>query len=75
MSEQPNYAVQAYVECEDGCYKPIRDYSYEVRQLEEARSRLASIEADEINDDAVSNSLITLLGNLNTRITNLEDNN
>ena len=34
-----------------------------------ALSRLASIESDEVNDDAVDNSLITLVGSLSSQIT------
>ena len=34
-----------------------------------ALSRIASIESDEVNDDAVDNSLITLVGNLSSQIT------
>ena len=34
-----------------------------------ALSRIASIESDEVNDDAVDNSLITLVGSLSSQIT------
>jgi len=78
LTEQPTGPVLAYVPKGDE-YIPVPDQSAKIASLtsslSEARSRLASIEADEVNDDAVSNSLITLLGNLNARISNLEGNN
>ena len=38
-------------------------------QIEGALSRISTIESDEINDDAVDNSLITLVGSLSSQIT------
>ena len=37
--------------------------------IDGALSRIASIESDEVNDDAVDNSLITLVGSLSSQIT------
>ena len=36
--------------------------------IDGALSRIASIESDEVNDDAVDNSLITLVGSLSSQI-------
>ena len=38
-------------------------------QIAGALSRIASIEADEVNDDAVDSALITLVGSLNSQVT------
>ena len=40
-----------------------------------AQARLDAIEANEITDDAVDTSLITLIGNINDRLTVLEGGN
>ena len=68
LTEQPDYPVEGYVKQGDA-YKPLRDYTAEVETL---LSRLSSIEADEINDDATDTALLTLLANLTQRVTNLE---
>ncbi len=36
------------------------------------QARIDALEANEVSDDAVANSLITLLGSLNSRVTVLE---
>ena len=43
--------------------------------VEEARTRLAALELNEISDDAVDTALITLIGNINDRLTALEATN
>jgi hypothetical protein len=42
--------------------------------VEEARTRLAALELNEVSDDAVDTALITLIGNINDRLTVLESN-
>jgi len=42
--------------------------------VEEARARLAALELNEVSDDAVDTALITLIGNINDRLTVLENN-
>ena len=42
--------------------------------VEEARTRLAALELNEVSDDAVDTALITLIGNINDRLTALENN-
>lgn len=74
LTEQPDYPVLAYVLKGDK-YRPLRDYSPEMNELAEARSRLASLEADEINDDATDSALLTLIANLTQRVTDLEQSN
>jgi hypothetical protein len=49
-------------------------YTYYKERVEVLETRLSSIEANEITDDAVDTALITLIGNLNDRITALEGN-
>ena len=44
-------------------------------RIEEALTRLDAIEANEITDDAVDTALITLIGNINDRLTVLEGGN
>ena len=43
--------------------------------IADARSRLASLESDEVNDDAVDSALLTLISSINTRLTALESAN
>jgi hypothetical protein len=43
--------------------------------IEEARTRLAALELNEVSDDAVDTALITLIGNINDRLTVLEESN
>jgi hypothetical protein len=43
--------------------------------VEEARTRLAALELNEVSDDAVDTALITLIGNINDRLTVLEEGN
>ena len=38
------------------------------KQIAGALSRIASIESDEVNDDAVDSALITLVGSLNSQV-------
>ena len=44
-------------------------------RIQEALTRLDAIEANEITDDAVDTALITLIGNINDRLTVLEGGN
>ena len=72
LTEQPTYSVDIFVK-EGQAYKPVRNYTGELNRanitIDGLRSRLASLESDEINDDAVDNSLITLVGSLSSQVT------
>ena len=45
----------------------------DVRAISTIRDRLSAIESDEVNDDAVSSALLTLVASINARLTALEN--
>ena len=75
LTEQPTYAVDTYVK-EGDYYNPVRDYTSEINaanaKVEDLQSRLASLEADEVNDDATDTLLINTVANLLERVEELE---
>ena len=75
LTEQPAYEVEGYAK-EGDAYKPLRDYTVEIEEaqatIETLRSRLASIEADEVNDDATDTLLINTVADLIERVEQLE---
>ena len=76
LTEQPTYAVDTYVK-EGDAYNPVRDYTSEINaanaKVADLQSRLASLEADEVNDDATDTLLINTVANLIERIETLEE--
>ena len=75
LTEQPNFAVDTYVK-EGDYYNPVRDYTSEINaanaKVADLQSRLASLEADEVNDDATDTLLINTVANLLERVEELE---
>ena len=75
LTEQPDYPVAGFAKAGDA-YKPLRDHTSEIEEaqatIETLRSRLSSIEADEVNDDATDTALLTLIANLTQRVEDLE---
>lgn len=47
----------------------------DVRAISTIRDRLSAIESDEVGDDAVSTALLSLIANINERLTALEQSN
>ena len=50
-------------------------YTYYKERVEQLESRLASIESDEVNDDATDTALLTLIAGFAARIQALEESN
>ena len=75
LTEQPNFAVDTYVK-EGDYYNPVRDYTSEINaanaKVADLQSRLASLEADEVNDDATDTLLLNTVANLLERVEELE---
>ena len=78
LTDTPSYPVNTYIKQGDK-YHPIRDYTYELNEkqavIESLQTRITAIESDEIVDDAVDSSLLTIIGQLSARVQTLEDAN
>ena len=75
-------ALEAYepeVQRRQQVLKTLLDGSVEdaekLQTLTQIANRLSNLEADEISDDAVSSALLTLIADINTRLTALESGN